>query len=59
MEISIMDLTKEPNYIIINKDTDETEETCETLKEAIQLLKYDTQYIYDTKNKARVIHIEY
>ena len=54
-----MDLTKEPNYIIINKETDETEETCETLKEAIQLLKYDTQYIYDTKNKARLIHIEY
>ena len=50
---------REPNYIIINKETEETEETCDTLKEAIQMLNYDKQYIYDTKKKKRVKHIEY
>jgi hypothetical protein len=50
---------KEPRYIIINKETGETEETFNTLKEAIQMLKYDTQYIWDTTTKNPVKHIEY
>lgn len=49
----------EPKFILVNKSTEETMETCDTLKEAIQLLDYNTQYIYDTKNKCKVNHIEY
>ena len=50
---------EEPKFILIDKSTEETMETCDSLKEAIQLLDYNTQYIYDTKNKCKVNHIEY
>ena len=42
-----VDYTKEPNYLIINHQTNETEETLETLKEAIQLHKPQRNFIWD------------
>lgn len=50
---------KEPKYCIINKDTGATEETCETLKQAIEMLDYDTQYIYDTEFQDTITHKEF
>jgi len=54
-----LDLIAEPKYLIINKDTEETEETCETLKEAIEMLNYDKQYIFNTETQEKLQHIQY
>ena len=50
---------KEPKYCIIDKITGATEETCETLKQAIEMLDYDTQYIYDTELQDTITHKEF
>lgn len=54
-----LDLIAEPKFLIINKDSEETEETCETLKEAIEMLDYDKQYIFNTETNGKVQHIQY
>ena len=57
--IEITFMTKEPNFCIIDKLTNETYDTCETLKEAIQIMDFKKHYIYDNTKEEVVRHIEY